>query len=300
MNIMKTMLTGSSGLVGSSLVEFLFERGHSIHCLKRNSKAGSSNIWAINELQKDINAGFDTIIHLAGENVAHGRWTERKKQNILTSRVQGTRELVDYISDLKEKPSTFICASAVGYYGSRGNEILDEESSLGTGFLADVCNQWEKESQRLSDLGVRVVNLRFGMVISPRGGALHKMIPPFKAGLGGIIGSGEQYISWISIRDLVKIVDFVIQTDRIKGPVNVVCPIQTTNRELTKTLGKVLNRPTPFKIPAFMATLVFGQMAEEMLLGSSRVTPKILLEAGYEFADQSLDAVLQYCIEARE
>jgi len=297
---MKTMLTGSSGLVGSSLVEFLFERGHSIHCLKRNSEAGSNNFWAINELQKNTSTGFDTIIHLAGENVAQGRWTERKKQNILMSRVQGTKEIVEYISDLKEKPRTFICASAVGYYGSRGNEILDEDSSLGTGFLADVCKQWEEESQRLSDLGVRVVNLRFGMVISPRGGALHKMIPPFKAGLGGIIGSGEQYISWISIRDLVKIVEFVIQTDRIKGAVNVVCPIQTTNRELTKALGKVLNRPTPFKIPAFMASLVFGQMAEEMLLGSSRVTPKILLEAGYEFADQSLDAVLQYCIEARE
>ena len=297
---MKTMLTGSSGLVGSSLVEFLFERDHSIHCLKRNSEASSKDFWAINELPVNTNTGFDTIIHLAGENVAQGRWTERKKQNILKSRVQGTKELVEYLSDLKEKPSTFICASAVGYYGSRGNEILDEDSSLGTGFLADVCNQWEKESQRLSDLGVRVVNLRFGMVISPRGGALHKMIPPFKAGLGGIIGSGEQYISWISIRDLVKIVDFVIQTDSIKGPVNVVCPIQTTNRELTKALGKVLNRPTPFKIPAFMANLVFGQMAEEMLLGSSRVTPKILLEAGYEFEDQSLDAVLQHCVEARE
>jgi len=296
---MKTMITGGSGLVGSSLVEFLFKKGHSIHCLKRNSVAASNTFWAINDLHENTNTEFNTIIHLAGENVAQGRWTEKKKQNILMSRVQGTKELVDYISDLKEKPSTFICASAVGYYGSRGNEILDEESSLGTGFLADVCHQWEKESQRLSELGVRVVNLRFGMVMSPRGGALHKMIPPFKAGLGGVIGSGEQYISWISIRDLVEIVNFVIQKDHIKGPVNVVSPIQTTNKELTKSLGKVLNRPTPFTVPAFMAKLVFGQMAEEMLLGSSRVTPKILLEAGYKFADQSLEAVLQHCVEAR-
>ena len=296
---MKTMITGSSGLVGSSLVEFLFKKGHSIHCLKRNTLATSENFWTFNHRPEDIQSEYNTIIHLAGENVAQGRWTEKKKQDILMSRVQGTRELVNYISELKEKPSLFICASAVGYYGSRGNEILDENSSLGAGFLADVCNQWEKESQRLSELGVRVVNLRFGMIMSPRGGALHKMIPPFQARLGGTIGTGKQYISWISIRDLVKIVDFTIQKNHIAGPVNVVSPIQTTNKELTKALGKALNRPTPFTIPTFMARLVFGQMADEMLLGSSRVTPKVLLEAGYEFEDQSLDAVLQYCIQSK-
>jgi uncharacterized protein (TIGR01777 family) len=296
---MKTLITGSSGLVGSSLVEFLFKKGHSIQCLKRNSEADSDNFWATQELPENNATEFDTVIHLAGENVAQGRWTEKKKKSILLSRLEGTKELVDYISILTEKPKVFLCASAVGYYGSRGNEILDENSSLGTGFLADVCRQWEKETQRLSAMGVRVVNLRFGMVLSPRGGALHKMIPPFQARLGGIIGSGQQYISWISIRDLVKIVDFIIQRDHIKGPVNVVSPIQTTNKELTKALGKVLNRPTPFKVPAFMAQLIFGQMADEMLLGSSRVTPKILLEAGYEFEDQSLDAVLQYCTQGK-
>jgi uncharacterized protein (TIGR01777 family) len=296
---MKTLITGSSGLVGSSLVEFLFKKGHSIQCLKRNSEAGSDKFWATQELPENKATEFDTVIHLAGENVAQGRWTEKKKQSILRSRLEGTKELVDYISILTEKPKVFLCASAVGYYGSRGNEILDENSSLGTGFLADVCRQWEKETQRLSAMGIRVVNLRFGMVLSPRGGALHKMIPPFQARLGGIIGSGQQYISWISIRDLVKIVDFIIQRDHIKGPVNVVSPIQTTNKELTKALGKALNRPTPFKVPAFMARLIFGQMAEEMLLGSSRVTPKTLLEAGYEFEDQSLDAVLQYCTQGK-
>jgi len=231
--------------------------------------------------------------------VAQGRWTEKKKQNILMSRLEGTKELVDYISILKTKPSVFLCASAVGYYGSRGEEILDENSSLGTGFLADVCRQWEKESQRLSSMGVRVVNLRFGMILSPRGGALNKMIKPFQAGLGGVIGSGRQYISWISIRDLVEIVDFIIHRDDIQGPVNVVCPTPTTNKGLTKALGKALNRPTPFKVPSFMARLVFGQMADEMLLGSSRVMPKTLLEAGYEFKDQSLDTVLQYCIDGQ-
>ncbi|NOR22799.1 MAG: TIGR01777 family protein [Desulforhopalus sp.] len=296
---MKTLITGSSGLVGSSLLEFLFKKGHSIQCLKRNLDPDSNRFWVTNELPDNSDTEFQTVIHLAGENVAQGRWTKKKKQNILMSRLEGTKELVDYISILKTKPSVFLCASAVGYYGNRGDEILDENSSLGTGFLADVCRQWEKESQRLSTMGVRVVNLRFGMILSPRGGALHKMIPPFQARLGGVIGSGKQYISWISIRDVVEIVAFIINKDDIQGPVNVVCPIQTTNKGLTKALGKALNRPTLFKIPAFMARLVFGRMADEMLLGSSRVSPKTLLEAGYEFKDQSLDTVLQYCIEGQ-
>jgi uncharacterized protein (TIGR01777 family) len=296
---MKTLITGSSGLVGSALVEYLFKKGHSIQCLKRTQEADSNHFWATNALPKNSDSIFQTVIHLAGENVTQGRWTPKKKQQILMSRLEGTKKLVDYISILKEKPSVFLCASAIGYYGSRGDEILDENSSLGNGFLADVCRQWEKETQRLSTMGVRVVNLRFGMILSPRGGALHKMIPPFQARLGGIIGSGKQYISWISIRDLVEIVDFIIERDQIRGPVNVVSPIQTTNRELTKALGKALNRPTPFKIPAFIAQLLFGQKADEMLLSSTRVTPKVLLESGYEFRDQSLDAVLHYCIEGQ-
>lgn len=294
---MKTLITGSSGLVGSALVEYLFKKGHSIQCLKRNPETDSNHFWATNVLPENSDGIFQTVIHLAGENVAQGRWTQKKKQQILMSRLNGTKELVDYISTLKQKPSVFLCASAIGYYGSRGDEILDENSSLGNGFLADVCRQWEKEAQRLSTMGIRVVNLRFGMILSPKGGALHKMIPPFQARLGGIIGSGKQYISWISIRDLTKIIDFVITRDHIRGPVNVVSPIQTTNRGLTEALGKALNRPTLFKIPTFMARLLFGQMADEMLLSSTRVTPKVLLESGYEFKDQSLDAVLHYCVE---
>jgi len=212
------------------------------------------------------------------------------------SRIDGTRELIDYLSGLTEKPEVFLCASAVGYYGSREDTILDENSSLGQGFLAEVCRQWEKETERLSSMGVRVVNLRFGMVLSPQGGALHKMIPPFQARMGGVIGNGKQYISWVSIRDLVQIVDFIINKGHIKGPVNVVSPIQTTNKGLTKILGEALNRPTPFKIPAFIVRLLFGQMADEMLLSSTRVTPKVLLESGYEFRDQSLEAVVRSCI----
>lgn len=294
---MKTLITGSSGLVGSALVEYLFQQGHTVHCLKRNRVAEEENFWSTTDLSENSDSMFQTVIHLAGENVAEGRWTERKKQQILLSRLEGTKGLVDYISTLQEKPRVFLCASAIGYYGSRDEEILDENSSPGSGFLADVCRQWERETDRLVTMGVRVVNLRFGMILSPRGGALHKMIPPFQARLGGVIGSGKQYISWISIRDLVKIVGFLIDRDHISGPVNIVSPIQTTNEGLTKALGKALNRWTPFKIPAFTVRLVFGQMADEMLLSSNRVTPKVLLESGYEFSDQSLDAVVKFCVE---
>lgn len=293
---MKTLLTGCSGLVGNALIEYLFARGHSLQCLKRNSAAQPNQFWATRALPPDGDNTFDAVVHLAGENVADGRWTAHKKQRILQSRVIGTRELVDFISTLPHKPKVFLCASAVGYYGSRDDEILDENSSPGEGFLADVCRQWEKETERLSSMGVRVVNLRFGMILSPKGGALHKMIPPFKSGLGGAIGSGEQYISWISIRDLVAIVDFLIDRTDIQGAVNVVSPIPTTNKVLTESLGRALKRPAFFRIPGFMVRLLFGPMAEEMLLCSTRVTPRVLLESDYLFQDQSLDAVLRFCL----
>lgn len=294
---MKTLITGCSGLVGSALVEFLFTKNHSIQCLKRNMEPAAKHFWATESLPENPENKFDTVIHLAGENVAKGRWTAKRKQQILMSRVTGTKELVDYISTLKEKPKNFLCASAVGYYGSRGDEFLDENSSQGKGFLAEVCQQWEQECQRLNTMGIRVVNLRFGMVLSPKGGALHKMIPPFKARLGGTLGSGKQFVSWIDIRDLVDIVNFIINNDQIAGPVNVISPIPTTNKELTLSLGKALNRITPFKVPAIMAKLLFGQMADEMLLCSSRATPKRLLDAGYTFKDQSLEKVLRHCVE---
>ena len=296
---MKTMITGCTGLVGSTLIDSLFKKGYSIQCLKRDTATGSHHFWKTESLPTEHGENFDAVIHLAGENVAGGRWTKKVKEKILNSRLDGTRELIDYISVLPEKPKVFLCASAIGYYGNRGNDILDERSDLGAGFLAEVCRKWEKETQRLTSLGVRVVNLRFGMILSPRGGALHKMIPPFKAGLGGIIGTGEQYVSWISIRDVVGIIDFLIKNESISGPVNIVSPIQTTNKELTKILGSVLNRPTLFKVPAVAARLIFGQMADEMLLTSSRVTPQKLMQAGYPFIDQSLEAVLRYCTEGQ-
>lgn len=294
---MKTMITGCSGLVGSALIESLFKAGHSIQCLKRDTTAATQHFWDTDSLPEAGNTNLDAIIHLAGENVANGRWSKKKKEAILKSRLDGTRELIDYVSLLAVKPKVFLCASAVGYYGNRGNEILDEKSSLGVGFLAEVCRQWERETERLTSLGIRIVNLRFGMILSPNGGALHKMIPAFKARLGGIVGSGEQHVSWVSIRDVVAIIDFIIKNEAIKGPVNVVSPIQTTNRELTKTLGKVLNRPTFFKVPAIVARLLFGQMADEMLLTSCRVIPQKLTLSGYQYIDPSLESVLGYCIK---
>lgn len=294
---MKTLMTGCSGLVGNALVEFLFARGHSIQCLKRNQDSEHHHFWATQALPTTTDNVFDAVIHLAGDNVAEGRWTADKKRRILTSRVEGTRQLIDYISTLARKPKVFLCGSAVGYYGHSLDEIFDENSPLGQGFLADVCYQWEYETHRLADLGIRTVNLRFGMVLSPKGGALQKMAPPFKAGLGGVLGNGQQFISWISIRDLVAIVDFLINQPHIEGPVNVVSPIPTTNRILTESLGKTFNRPTYLRIPTFMARLLFGQMADEMLLASTRVTPQVLLESGYTFQDQSLEAVVRYCLD---
>lgn len=297
---MKTLITGCSGLVGNALVEHLFKKGHSIQCLKRDAAKKPQSFWSTENLKKNDDIDFDAVIHLAGENVASGRWSKTKKDAILNSRIDGTRELVNYISTLDKKPKNFLCASAVGYYGNRGKEILYESSLQGVGFLSEVCRKWEYETNRLTAMGVRVINLRFGMILSPNGGALHKMLLPIKTGLGGTIGSGDQYISWISIRDLVEIVDFVIKKDKIHGPVNIVSPTQTTNRELTQKIGQVVNKKTPFKVPEFAARLLFGQMADEMLLTSSRVSPRVLLEAGYQFKDQSLESVLEYCINTGE
>lgn len=292
---MNTLITGCSGLVGNALIEHLFRHGHSLQCLKRSSPSRPGRFWATEALP-DREHDFTAVVHLAGENVAQNRWTSQVKKEILRSRVDGTRELVEFIATLANKPQVFLCASGVGYYGSRGDEIVDEDSGPGEGFLAEVCRQWERETERLPAMGVRVVKLRFGLVLSPRGGALHKMLGTFKSGLGGVVGSGSQYISWISIRDVVAIVDFLIGRPTISGPVNIVSPIAATNREFTVSLGRALDRPTLLKVPELVAKLTFGQMAEETLLSSIRVTPKVLLENDYQFQDQSLDAVLRFCV----
>ena len=296
---MKTLISGASGLVGSALVEHLFTHGQTIHCLQRHRQG--EQIWDIAKLYpaEAPTAPFSTIIHLAGENVADGRWTQAKKDLILNSRIDGTRQLIDFLAGLPPalRPASLLCASAIGYYGDGGSVQFDEDSPGGAGFLAEVCRQWEKEAARAEQLGIRVVRLRFGMILSPRGGALHKMLPPFKAGVGGRLGSGRQYMSWISIRDLAAIVEFVINTPGLQGPINVVAPSAVTNAEFTKILAEVVHRPAMLPAPAFALRLAFGEMADAMLLASSRIVPQKLLAAGYVFIDPDLKQTLAWCID---
>ena len=288
---MRTLISGATGMVGSALVESLHTKGHSIRCLQRNKKPGAESIWLTENLF-DSNSGsnepFDTVIHLAGENIADGRWTAAKKRRIKNSRVEGTKELVDYLSGLPHKPKTFICASAIGYYGNRGDQVVSEKSPAGDGFLASVCKEWEAEASKAAFFGARVVLLRFGMVLSPNGGALAKMLPPFKAGFGGTIGNGKQYMSWISMDDLVSSILFLINTPGISGPVNLAGPNPVTNTRFSKTLAQVFSRRVFFVLPKFAAKLMWGQMGMETLLASARIVPKKLLDNGFEFQHRDL------------
>jgi uncharacterized protein (TIGR01777 family) len=235
---------------------------------------------------------IDIVIHLAGESIAEGRWNQQKKERIRNSRVKGTKLLSEYFSKTSYKPEVFISGSAIGFYGSRGEEELSENSKKGTGFLSDVCSQWEEASSKVSLSGVRVANVRFGMVLSSNGGALQKMLLPFKMGFGGIIGDGEQYISWVTIDDVVGIINHILKTEKLKGPINVVSPTPATNYQFTKALGKVLRRPTVFPLPAFLARIVFGEMAQELLLSSTKVFPRKLQEHNYMFKHATLENAL--------
>ncbi|MFV0436756.1 MAG: TIGR01777 family oxidoreductase [Desulfopila sp.] len=294
---MRTLITGATGLVGSALLQSLHGKGQTLHCLRHGDGAAGSGMWPEEPFVADDDGqGFDTVIHLAGENVAQGRWTTARKQRIMESRVVGTRQLIGRLASLPRPPETVICASAVGYYGNRGDEVMTERSTAGATFLAKVCQAWEEEAGKARQLGCRVVNLRFGMVLSPHGGALHKMLPAFRAGLGGRIGAGDQFMSWISIRDLVEIVDFCIHDAAISGPVNVVSPVPVSNREFSRCLASVLRRPAFLPAPATVLRLIFGEMADEMLLASSRVIPGKLQQAGYSFQDINLVDTLRYCL----
>lgn len=300
----RILISGSSGLVGTALQPFLQKSGYSIVKLVRNKKEESQDtiLWEPEAEHIDLNAieGFDAVINLAGENIASGRWNDQKKQRILESRVKSTETLSRALSKLKRPPKVFISTSAIGYYGDRGDTLCTEETTNGSGFLADVCRQWEAATQPASRAGIRTAILRLGIVLSQKGGVLEKMLIPFQMGLGGVLGSGDQYVSWISIDDLLAIILFVINTQSLSGPINVVSLHPVTNRQLTKTLGQVLNRPTILPAPAFVLQLLLGkEMANELLLNSTRAEPLRLLAAGYHFIHPNLDECLKSLLDPK-
>jgi uncharacterized protein len=290
----RVLLTGSSGFLGSALLPSLKTRGFEVTRLVRGVPSKEDEIrWnpAWSPTTEAI-SGFDAVIHLAGETVV-GRWTADKKTRIRDSRVTGTRNLVHGLLEAKDRPRVLISASAIGYYGDRGDEPLNESSASGSGFLADVCREWEAAAQPAMDAGIRTVLLRTGVVLSGNGGALGKMLPPFRMGVGGNLGSGRQWMSWIHLQDWIGALHHILKNDLVQGPVNLVGPKPVTNAEFTKTLGSVLSRPTIFPVPAFVAKLAFGQMGEEVLLGSQRVEPARLVTSGYPFQYSELRSALE-------
>jgi uncharacterized protein len=294
---MRILLSGSSGLIGSALVESFAASGRVVVRLVRSEpKPGEGAIaWdpAAQRLDPGPLEGFDAVVHLAGESIFGLRWTAAKKERIRRSRVEGTRLLAAALARLARPPKAFVCASAIGYYGDRGDEELSEESPAGTGFLAEVCRQWEEAARPAAEAGIRTVAMRLGVVFSPAGGALRTMLRPFRLGLGGRLGSGRQYLSWISLSDVVRAVEHVLETESLSGPVNVVAPEPVTNAELTRTLARVLRRPALFPAPAFALRLVLGEMADAMLLSSVRVLPRRLVESGFRHEDPALEPALR-------
>jgi len=296
---MKILVTGSTGLVGSALVPSLKAQGHEVIRLVRSTPTAGEVYWNPEKgtLKAEQIEGVDAVVHLAGESIAEGRWTEEKKKRIRESRVQGTTLLSETLARLERKPRVLVSASAVGFYGSRGDESLNEQSASGDDFLAEVCRQWELSTQAAAQSGVRVVNLRFGVILSREGGALAKMLTPYKLGLGGKLGSGEQYMSWIALDDAVGAIVHALENDSVRGPVNVVAPSPATNYEFTKALGHALSRPTIFPLPAFAARLMFGEMADATLLASQRVEPTRLKETGFIFKYPELEGALRHVLE---
>ncbi|MFA6149255.1 MAG: TIGR01777 family oxidoreductase [bacterium] len=299
---MRVAITGSTGLVGSGVVTVLSAAGHEVVRLVRRSPApGEKAVLRWDPEKGTIDAegleGFDAVIHLAGENIGSGRWTAARKAAIRDSRVNGTRFLCDTLAGLARPPKTLVCASAIGYYGDRGEERLTEESRPGKGFLPEVCREWEAASEPAARKGIRVVALRMGVVLSPKGGALLRMLPLFRAGLGGVIGSGRQYVGWVTLDDLSLIILHALRRVDLSGPVNAVAPRPVTNRELTEALGKALSRPTPLPVPAFALRIAVGrEMADALLLASARVVPRRLEETGYEFCFPDLPAALHHML----
>lgn len=294
---LKIAVSGASGLVGSALVPFLTAGGHSVLRLTRRPAGKGEVSWDPEggRIEAEKLEGLDAVVHLAGESIAAGRWSAARKARIRESRVRGTRLIAETLRGLKRRPAVLVCASAIGFYGDRP-EPVEESSPPGEGFLAGVCREWEAAAAPAAAAGVRTVHLRFGIVLSPAGGALAKMLPPFKLGAGGPVGSGRQAMSWVAIDDVLGAVHFAIQRDVLSGPVNVTAPGAVSNREFGRTLGRVLGRPAFAPLPAFMARLLFGEMGRELLLEGARVRPARLQAAGFEFLYPDLEPALRHVL----
>ena len=294
---MNVLISGATGLLGSALIPELKAGGHRVNRLTRSPKSADDLRWdpEAGTIEGDLE-GTDAVVHLAGESIAEGRWTPEKKRRILESRRKGTRLLAEGIAGLPTPPSVMVSASAIGYYGDRGNELLTEESEPGTGFLAEVCREWEAAADPAREAGIRVVHPRIGIVLSLQGGALGTTLPIFKLGAGGKIGSGRQYWSWISLDDVAGSFFHALTNEAVSGPMNVGSPNPLTNAEYTKVLGRVLNRPTVFPVPASAARLALGEVADELLLASQRMQPARLEETGYTFRHPDLEAALRHLL----
>jgi len=299
---MKILITGASGLIGKALQKSFEEKGYEMLLASRSEPESE------NEIQWNSETGFadedlerleelDAAIHLAGEHISAFRWTDEKKKAIRDSRVHGTRTMIEAFDRLKTKPKVFISASAIGFYGDRGDDEVTETSAAGDTFLSEVSKEWESESRRAEDTGIRTVLLRNGIVLSKDGGALATMMTPFKLGVGGIVGSGKQWMSWISLDDVVAIVNFALENENLRGAINVASPNPVTNEEFTKTLGEVLYRPTFLPLPEFAVNLVFGEMGDALLIDSTKVLPKRLLDAGYKFKYPDLKPALEHAVK---
>lgn len=296
---MRILVSGSTGLIGSELVPFLTTGGHEVKGLTRSASANKKEQvhWDIHSgtLDKNDLIGIDAVVHLAGENIA-GRWNEDKKKAILDSRVQGTHLLSKTLAEMETPPKVMVCASAIGFYGNRGDEVLTEESGAGSSFLSEVVQKWEAATDPAREKSIRVVHTRFGVILSPEGGALEKMLLPFKMGLGGFVGDGEQWWSWVAMDDVIGAIHHALTTDSLQGPVNVVAPNPVKNKDFTRTLGHVLSRPTLLPMPAFAARLALGEMADELLLSSARVNSTKLSASNYKFKFTKLEPALRHLL----
>jgi uncharacterized protein len=290
----RILVSGVSGPIGAALLPSLRTNGCAVFRLVRGPAKGDDQIsWDPSApVEPETVSGFDAVIHLAGESI-FGRWTAGKKSKIRDSRVVGTFSLSSALAQAAEKPKVFVCGSAIGYYGNRGDELLREESAPGTGFLSEVCQDWEEATTPAVQADIRTAHIRTGIVLSPKGGALGAMLVPFKLGLGGRTGSGRQWMSWIDVRDMVGAIHHILKNDLIQGPVNMVAPKPVTNAEFASTLAGVLSRPAIFPLPAFAVKLAFGEMGEELLLGSQKVEASKLISSGYPFRYRELRGSLQ-------